>query len=318
MRPPEACATRRAFLYLGGVTALAQDTTFRTTVPLVVVPVTVMDAKGKLIDGLESQHFLLLDNGQPCRFDTEEAIPPIALIVAVQTGGESAAALTKIRRIGSMIEPLLTGRRGLAAVVSYGEQVRVVQRFTSSPDLLKKAVAGIRSEGASWRLLDTVTEAIRLFDRAPSSHRRVLLMIGERRDLGSESSLDQTLTAAQRQNIAVYALTYSPFLSKFAVKQHEVAPAHGMNLLTLFTHLGQQAKANAMEVFTNSTGGRYLSFLKQDALERAVAAIGEELHGQYLLSFSPTGEATDRYHALTVRVNSRPDAVVRARPGYWL
>jgi hypothetical protein len=38
----------------------------------------------------------------------------MALIVAVQTNDVSAAALLKIQKVGSMIQPLITGDRGWA------------------------------------------------------------------------------------------------------------------------------------------------------------------------------------------------------------
>ena len=77
-------------------------------------------------------------------------------------------------------------------------------------------------------------------------------------------------------------------------------------------------EVHAAESLTSYTGGRRYFFVKQNALEKAVSAIGEELHSQYLLSFTPAPESRTAYRSITVQVPSRPDAVVRSRPGYWL
>jgi hypothetical protein len=48
---------------------------------------------------------------------------PVAPVVAIQTSGISKAALEKANRIGAMIQPVVPGERGCAAVVSFSEQV---------------------------------------------------------------------------------------------------------------------------------------------------------------------------------------------------
>ena len=273
---------------------------------------TVSDPKGKPVDGLLEADFELLDNGKPRKFDADGAIQPIAIVIAVQTSANSAAALTKIQRIGGMIEPLITGARGTAAMVAFDDEVRTIAPFTSD------ATRALRPRGSGARLIDGVAESMRLLREGPPNHRRVILLISEMRDRSSESKLEDVLTTAQRENVTIYSITYSPMLSQFAVKQHEIPPPAGMDLLALFIELRQQGKASAADAFTTHTGGRRLSFLKQNALENAITSIGEELHSQYHLSFAPDPSDRGSYHRIEVRVKSRPEAQVRARPGYWL
>jgi hypothetical protein len=106
------------------VAALGQDLTIRTRVPLVVAPATVTDGKGRFIDGLRESDFVLLDNGhsRPLHIDTSDiAQIPISIVIAVQSNGFSGPALAKIRKVGSMVEPLITGERGEAAVIRFSE-----------------------------------------------------------------------------------------------------------------------------------------------------------------------------------------------------
>lgn len=61
-----------------------------------------------------------------------------------------------------------------------------------------------------------------------------------------------------------------------------------------------------------------LSFLKQKGLEQAVTRLGEALHAQYYLTFTPQRAGDGLYHTIEVTVPAYPGAVVRSRPGYWL
>jgi VWFA-related protein len=146
---------------------LAQEpTTFRTTVPVVMVPVTVTDRAGKHINGLGPEHFLLLDDGvrQRFAFDTADTIEaPLAVVIAVQANNTAPAAVRKIQKVGSMIEPLITGERGRAAVLAFGAEVQVVQDFTNDAGELTKAFRALKTQsGKQARMLDAIHEGVRL------------------------------------------------------------------------------------------------------------------------------------------------------------
>src|SRR5580658_5107642 len=110
------------------------DTTIRANVHLVLVPVTVTDAKGKFVDGLTSQDFVLYDDGVPQRQlqvdSSDTVLAPIALVVAIQASWISQPALEKIHKIGGMLQPLVSGEKGEAAVLAYDSEVRTLQDFT--------------------------------------------------------------------------------------------------------------------------------------------------------------------------------------------
>src|SRR5262249_14869253 len=152
-------------------------------------------AQGHLVDGLDAPDFLVLDNGRPQKatVDTiDTGVAPIALVIAVQSAGISAAAVEKVQRIGAMIQPLVTGERGSAALVYFDERITWLEDFTSEGAVIARAFRQIRpltrpGEDKQARMLDAAQEAIeRLRKRA--SVRRVLLLISESRDRGSETA----------------------------------------------------------------------------------------------------------------------------------
>lgn len=305
--------------------------TIQTNVPLVLVPVTVTDKKGTIMDGLSVDDFVLTDDGKPqkIRMDTSDTVvAPISMVILIQSSGLSAPELNRIHSIGPMIKPLVTGDRGHVAVISYDRDIRLRQEFTSdstkiqlafeevSPDIVKTA-----------RLLDAVAQGVDLLTTRPANSRRVMLILGESRDRGSNASLSHVIEKIQRAGVAVYFATYSAQASAWTVKPEDdpsLPDDNGNNVdfASPIVELARLGKKNAADAFAQASGGRHMSFTLYSALEHVIERTGEELHGQYLLSFVPQGNGSgekngDAFHRIQVTVPSHPDAVIRVRPGYW-
>ena len=316
------------FVFLAGAICLcAQDTVIRTTVPLILVPVTVTNRQGKTIDGLTESDFQVLDSGKLVKHSLETTIQPIALVVAVQTSAIAGPSLAKVQKIGAMFEPLVVGEGGVAAIITYSDQIRVLQDFTHSADEFTRHMRKIEPDGSSRteaRMNDAVIEAVKMFAGRPK-FRRVLVVIGESRDRGSQAKLQQAVTRVQSANVTVYPVNYSVYKTSFTSRGAERFERSGQrvyntdpgNLLEVFTEIGRLATENAGDALAKYTGGEKVSFTRLAGLERVIAKVGEDLHSQYLLSFQAGITESPAYHGITVNVR-RVDAVVRARPGYWL
>ena len=335
-------------------TLAAQDPQFGVQSRLVLVPVTVTDAKGRPVDGLEPGDFAIFDNGRPQKATVDigvTGVAPIALIVAIQASGISKAVLEKVRKVGAMIQPLVTGDRGCAAVVQFADRIVWLQDCTNSDDALSRAFERVRPGAAKTaRMLDAVHESIKRLQQRPTS-RRVLLLISESRDRGSETALEEVAVAAQAAGVTIYAATYSAFLTAWTTKSSATGepttpkrpnrpseqtgtvtgvphgcgngcsdptlppPEQRVDILGAIRELGRSNKTKTTQVLTEQTGGVAFPFTRLKGLEQAIANLGEELHSQYLLSFTPADPAPG-YHRLEVRVAGE-DYRVRARPGYW-
>lgn len=326
--------------------AMAQDPQFDVQSRLVLVPTTVMDARGGAVDGLAAKDFTVLDNGvrRDVVVDTfATGVAPISLVVAVQAAGISRPALEKIRKIGAMIRPLVTGERGCAGVLQFAATVRWIQECTSDEDKVAAAFERLRSgEEKKARMVDGVMEAVNHLSRRQNT-RRVVVLISESRDRGSETDLQSAVIAAQAAGVTVYAITYSVYTTAFTTRSQGEpdpvkrprkpsdetgtatgAPPNGavpqipaasqqVDILGGFGELIRLGKVNTTEVLLTQTGGAAFSFKRQKGLEQAIQKLGQELHTQYLLSFTP-GSVEPGYHRLVVTAG---DYVVRARPGYW-
>ena len=173
-------------------------------------------------------------------------------------------------------------------------------------------------------------QSLSMLAKRKSDRRRILLVIGEKRDRSSKLTFPTVLDAAQRENVLIYWLTYSTFLEPFTAKPKEERDRSGHktgnplppdmapgSLITIFTEIGQAEKPDNSAILTRTTGGRAINFLKKEALEEAIQAIGAEVHRQYIVSFTPRSSKAGEYHTIHIQVKGHKDLTARTREGYW-
>lgn len=317
---------------------------FKSTVPLVVAPTTVTDAKGRYVDGLTSEDLILYDNNVPQAIQMDWMTYPIDLVVAVQTSSNSGAVIDKLGGSGILFTQLLAADAGETAVISFSDEVKVHQNFTADPDPVIHALRMLRKEGGGAHMLDALRQATLMLEQRPRQRRRIILMVAEKRDRASQAKLSDVVERVQRLNAAVYWLTYSPLMQPFTVKPKTaedlkpeaeriktqkcalcpapddtpVPPDLGPSgYIYAIGELMRLRRPDLSILFTSTTGGRTLSFLKKNALEQAIQLVGEEVHRQYILSFEPKGSERGSFHTLRAAVRNRPELHVKTRGGYW-
>ncbi len=324
--------------------ACAAPAQFKSTVPLVLAPTTITDSKGRYVDGLTLEDLILYDDTVPQTVQMDWMTYPIDLVVAVQTSSNSGAVIDKLGGTGILFSQLLAADAGQTAVISFAGQVTLHQDFTGDADSVIHALRMLRKEGGGAPMLDALRQALMMLERRPSGRRRIVLMIAEKRDRGSDAKLAEVMERVQRLNATIYWLTYSPLLQPFTVKpktaeglkpeaerikmrQCDLCPPPDTTpvppdlgpggIVYAIGELVRLHQPDLPSLFTRTTGGRTLSFLKKNALEQAIQLVGEEVHRQYILSFSPKGGEPGKYHAVRVAVKNRPDLQAKTREGYW-
>jgi VWFA-related protein len=332
---------------LVGVLALAcgLHAQFRSTVPLVVAPTTITDAKGKYVDGLTAEDLILYDNNVPQKLQLEWETYPIDLVVAVQTSANAGAVIDKLGGSGILFSELVAADRGETAVITFSHEVRHHRDFTASAELVTHALRMLRKEGGGPCTPDALAEAISMLEKRPPGRRKVILLIAEKRERGSEAELADIAPRAQRLNASIYWLTFSPFLQPYTVRaktmedlkpeaerikvqkcamcpkpdDRPVPPDLGPGgLLYGLGELARMRQPDLSVIFTQATGGRALSFLTKGALEKVIQLAGEEIHRQYILTFEPKGGEPGTFHPIRVVVKGRPELQARTRDGYWV
>ena len=311
---------------------------FRSTVPLVVAPTTVTDTKGHYVDGLDEGDLILYDNNvcQPVHLDYE--IYPISVVVAIENGSAAQPVLDKLGGSGILLAQVLAGDAGQTAVISFSDETREMQGFTEDADAVARALRRLRVRGEGARSLDAVMDALEMLGHRPPEQRHIVLLIAESRDRHSRTPLPDLVREMQRQNALVYWLTYSTTWTAYTARPKTVGdrkqeedrgkfptedakPLPGdtqpMNLLAPFFALAHLAQPNLADLFSLTTGARTIGFLKKNGLERAIQAIGEEVHRQYILSYQPPAGEPGEFHSIRVEIRGRPELRARTRTGYW-
>jgi len=303
--------------------ALAQDPILRMPVRLVVAPTSVTDQKGKFINGLRESDFKLYDNNILQTIHEDSDFLPLSIVVAIQTNLTIQAIEPKIHALGPLLGSLVVGEGGEAAILTFNKKVQLVQDFTGDLGRITHSLRKVEFTQEKSHLIDATLHAIRLLERRPKERRRILLLISETRDEGSESSLRDALAEAELHNILIYSLNVS---RSHAVKQIFL-PGQGIQgtaftidvialVKEIYGGVKNAVEENPLSVLTRYTGGRQFSFMKERSLEDAIISMGQEIHGQYLLSYTPRDTAGTGYHDIRVTL-SKPELTVRSRPGYW-
>ena len=343
---------RRREFVLGltvGVALAQEQPSFVIGVQEVLVPVTVLDGDGNYVNGLEAKDFRLFDNKKEQNIKVESTYVPISMVVAVQANSDVEVVLPQIKKIGPLLESLVIGQQGEAAILAFDHRMRLLQPFTNDGKLFTRALESINPGSSTSAMIDVVFEAVRELRRRPKENKKILLMISETRDNGSEGRLREALTQAQLQNVIVYTININHAITALTKKMppprqdhippggRPVPPGAPMtpstteqltgyrgatfNIVPVIEEIFTQVKGifvqNPAEVLTRYTGGREYSFINQKTLERAVAQIGEELHSQYILTYTPNNLNEGGWHDIQVDVLRRRDYKVRARDGYW-
>lgn len=323
-------------------------TIFYGGVEVVQAPVLVFDRDGNYVDGLQPFQFHLFDNGKEQNINVDVAYQPISLVICLQANAHVEGILPQVKKIGSLIAPLLIGEQGEAAVIAFDSRIRTLQDFTSDSDKITKAVKGLTAGSSANRMIDAVSAATRMLRTRPTNRRRIILYIGETRDISSESRLREALMDLQYANVMFYPVDISRLFSTLSAKPDpgrqdlrppamhpmpsgvpatptSVAQMYGIGgggraefiplMVELFKDVKAVFKDNPVEAFTKGTGGTEYSFFKQRGLEDAIQKIGAELHSQYFVSYTPSNRDEGGFHTLEVTVGAYK---TQTRPGYWL
>ena len=328
----------------------------KVQVALVNMPVTVRNAKGEMVHDLDAKDFRITDNGVEQRilhFDLGG--DPVSVVILIETSSRVDPLLPQMRKTGILFTQTVMGPEGEAAVVGFNDAVDKLQDFTTNGDSVENVVTQLQSGSSGSRLYDAMAVGVDMLSgRLPQptaenpGRRRLLLIMSESVDVGSEARLGEVLRKAQLANVTIYSMGLSTTRSELHSKPRDSVPApiappgimtlpappgtvqtptteenrnSGVDLLGLAVwavqHADNKVKDHAMEVACIATGGAHLSTYKDRSIENAIDEIGGELHSQYTVSYAPTDTNAFGYHEIKVDVD-RKNLKVRARPGYYL
>ena len=314
---------------------------------LVATPVTVIDSSGEFVYELEQSDFEILDNGTPQRIESFESEPrKMAVVIVVQTSRSVEPLLKDVHPLGAVFSSLLLGPEGQAAVVTYGDRVRLVQDYTGDSDQLAEVLQKIGPEGVHGRLNDALMRGIALLERRPKTERRVLVAFSNGYDEGSESKSDEVVRRATGAEVAIYGLGFNPAKGLLSRKP-ELPPLSPLDtnvtrplppggaptptasanvydtpipIVDIMDATGQVIRSavasSLLEFYAGYTGGVFYSHWKKNTLADQLSRIAAEVYSQYELTYVPDTLSRAGFHRIQVRVK-KSGVKIRARAGYF-
>lgn len=275
------------------------DTTFKVSVKLVNVFVTVTDEHGAPVAGLTKDNFELQEDGKPqtiAVFDKESALP-LSIVMDIDTSlstrKDLPLELNSARRFAhAILRPV-----DAMSLYEFSEVVSEVVHFTSDLKAIDHGIDHPRL-GAATALYDALYLGAQSLDSRQG--RKVMVVITDGGDTVSRVDYKEALRAAQEAEAIVYSIIVVP-----------VEASAGRDI----------GGEHALIQLSEDTGGKYFYATSVPQLDEAFRKISDELRTQYLLAYYPSQRLSESdFRRIQVKVANVPsDAVylVRHRTGYY-
>jgi len=207
--------------------------------------VTVVDKRsGAPLTGLQAADFTVRTGSVERRVEACQYLQEpldVVLLIDASVVGEPAASLAP-----QLIRQL--AQKEQMAIIAYDGSADLIQDFTSSLELLSKALSQIKF-GNSPRMLDALYAAISEAFR-PATFRRVLILLTSGIEGPSSVTEQEVIRAARRNRVSIYAIHVAG--SSRAMLQR-IAQATGGAALSL-RDLGRNTPNPAARVFEVARG----------------------------------------------------------------
>lgn len=273
------------------VACLGQDSmsTIKVNVRLVEVYATVLDHKGKYVDGLKQDDFKVLEDGKPQRISTFESnTDALSCAILLDTTGSMREALPRVKNsVVKLIDEL--GPEDAIAIYTFDDHLTVRQDFTADKEAAKRAVLRTRAEGKT-ALFDALSEASE--ELAKRRGKKAFIFFTDGDDNSSSLTASGAIAHAKKVGIPLYAIA-------------EGEATHSSELGKVLGELSE------------STGGVAYRVRKADDIEEIFHTIADNLRHLYLMSYKPGEVADGRWRKIDILVSGNESYKLRAKQGYF-
>lgn len=313
--------------------------TFTTNVNFVVVPVTVKDDSGTLVQDLVLNDFSVYENGmkQQIKFFTSDPFP-LSSAVVIDTGVPNVA-FSKVKESLTALEGAFS-KFDEVSFYTYSNVVQKVLDFTainrkvdSTLAMLKDteegetggvpfsggplnsrptinglpvdqgAMAQIPPARVSHVLNDALLQAAVDLSKRKADRRKVIFIISDGLDMDSNASYRDVLKFLLTHNISVYAVE----VGGSAIPGYSTAEK---------VHIPGLGRSNILPKYAAATGGQAFPAFTRKTLENAYGELTREARNQYTLGYTTRATVSSGYRDIEVRVN-RPNLKITAKYGYY-
>ena len=313
--------------------------TLTANVNFVVVPVTVKDDSGVLVDNLVPRDFSVYENGikQQIILFTNDPFPLSAAVV-IDTGVPKVA-FSKVKESLTALEGAFS-RFDELSLYTYSNVVQRVLDFTainkkvdSTFAMMKDteegetggvpfsggplnsrptvnglpvdqgAMAQVPPARVSHVLNDALLEAAVDLSKRDRTRRKVIFIVSDGLETDSTASYREVLKFLLTHNISVYAVA----VGGSAIPGYNTAEK---------IHIPGLGRSNILPKYTAATGGQVFPAFTRKTIEDAYGELTREARNQYTIGYTTKATVSSGYRDIEVRVD-RPNLKVTAKYGYY-
>jgi VWFA-related protein len=327
---------------------------FQTRTNLVLVPALVRTKSGEPVFSLNADDFTLTDDDIPQKLSLEQDTDsePLALVIAVETGGAGARHLDDYRNLGTTIEALVGNVPHRVALVGFDSEPRLLEDFTANIEAIAAGLHDLESGDSGAAIYDGLKFAVNQLQKQPPEYRRAVLLLSETVDHGSRTALEDAVRSVSDTNTVIYSFAFSSTRSAAGheagqFSSTEPGPPGGCfandpnaapsekkgkaektyDCLSLLAPPLRAAKIaaliamnsmrkNAAETVAHLTGGEYYGFKDRRSLQKSMLTVSNHVPNRYILSFRPESPHPGM-HTLKLRLKNYSNLEITARRNYW-
>jgi VWFA-related protein len=289
------------------------ETPIRIDTDLVAFDVTVTDADGRPVRGLEARDFRIFEDNveRPVEFfDVVQKAGeerPVAVVFALDVSGSvTVQELESMSRAMRIFVERFAGKNASFAVLTFGMKVNLLQGLTSDHKKLEKAYRKLlrETDGLSTHAYDAVDYAIRLLNReAPRTRgqlpvKKSVILVTDGFPVGDIVSPKTVIERANQSDVSVYSVT-TPSFSRWQT--------------------GKKPLPTVLDVsgLIEKTGGK--NFYATDTnFEPFFRALAETVASSYLLAFYPKEEKgrDGQFRKVRIEITREGLTLKQNRDGY--
>ena len=291
----------------------------------VLLPVTVRDNSGHLVNDLTRRDFRVFEDGseQPLN-DLALRQVPVDAVLMVDASSSVATNLDDFRRAAEGFAERLAADDRIS-LIKFDDRVELLQDWTQSRFQLKRALSRIEP-GMFTRFNDALLLASTdQFGRSKSRHAAIVLSDGIDSGRGA-ATLEAAVQALLKAQVTVYIVSNTE-ISR-TTKQAQLDELLGGSATSLrFNQLRIDDLREGLRVLDKSeerlaqlalaTGGRLYKPKGFDALNSIYAEVAEELRHQYGLYYTPLNKSRDGAFRRVLVQMVNPSYQAATRVGYF-
>jgi VWFA-related protein len=267
------------------------------------------------VTGLRASDFALRDNGVLQRITdvSQETLPLSVFCVLDVSGSVIGKPLARLKDATASLFGTLRDRdRG--ALMTFADRLVLHSPLTGDTNRLRALLDGIKAGGRT-AFIDAAFAGLAL--READEGRALMLLFSDGEDTASWLRARPVIEVARRTDMVIYPVTIkqpSPILIPMVTSVNPGSPSP-LKTITLVGERRDDTAQKLLASLADETGGRVIFVANDDELRETFTRILSEFRQRYVLSYTPTGVASEGWHTLDVTLVGK-DGAVKARRGY--